>query len=96
MAVEFNRRGSKMTYRLVAEEASQADIKEALENVKDAKAYKNGMSKDGNMRLSFEIPRAVLYNYLVINGIKPHEHNSWLKDRKNLKRLKAEFPMFCV
>ena len=96
MAVEFNRNGSKMTYRLIAEEADTAVIKESLETVKEAKGTRKGMSKDGTMRLALDIPEVVLYNYLAINGIQWRDRLNWLKDKKNLKRLKSEFPMFTV
>jgi hypothetical protein len=97
MGVEIKQKGNQLTYQLVAEKASPDEISLAKFNVSEARdSIRKGKNETESMRLTMEIPKQILYNYLVINGIPAHQHQNWLKDKKNLKRLKKEFPVFCV
>jgi len=97
MAVKFSQGiDGKPRYQLIEEKVSDLEIQSAKINLADARDYAKGYNKTKTMKLSMEIPKAVLYNYLVINGIPSHQHNIWLKDKKNITRLKKDFPMFCL
>lgn len=96
MAVKFKYNHNKPTYALVAEEPTIEDIELAKYNVRDARNTRKGHNKSGSMKLEMEIPKEIVYNYLVIKGIPVRQHQIWLKDKRNLKQLKKDFPMFCV
>jgi len=97
MAVKFKQKPhSKPTFALIAETPSEEDIKLAKYNVQDARDTRKGYNKTNSMKLLMEIPREVLYNYLVIKGVPVRQHNSWLRDKRNMKQLIKDFPMFAV
>lgn len=97
MAVKFKQSPfSKATYALVAETPSEDDIKLAKFNIQEARDTRKGHNKTGSMKLLMEIPKEILYNYLVIKGVPVRKHNLWLKEKRNLKQLCKDFPMFTV
>ena len=97
MAVKFKVGiDGKPRYQLIAEKVSTLEVESAKINLAEARDFNKGYNKSKTMKLTIEIPKAILYNYLIINGVPSAQHNDWLKEKKNLSRLKKEFPMFCL
>ena len=97
MAVKFKQSPhGKPTYALVAETPSEDDIKLAKYNIRDARETSKGHNKTKSMKLLMEIPKEILYNYLVVKGVPVRKHNLWLKDKRNVSQLCKDFPMFSV
>jgi len=96
MGVKFELEGNKPTYRLIPEKVRKIDVDLAKASVEIAREHKGGTTDDGNMKLVVEIPKEILYNYLILNGVPTQKHKYWLKDKKNLAKLKRDLPAFCV